>query len=82
MIAGGTILVMDDNDHKIRNGAVAIEGEKIIAVGEKEDIENRYAASEIIDATDSLIMPGLVNCHNHAPMTYFRGLADDLELMD
>jgi 5-methylthioadenosine/S-adenosylhomocysteine deaminase len=82
LISGGTILVMDDKDHKIRNGTVAIEGEIIIAIGEKEDIENRYTASEIIDATDSLIMPGLVNCHNHAPMTYFRGLADDLELMD
>ncbi len=82
LISGGTILVMDDNDNKIRNGAVAIEGEKIIAVGKKEDIEKTYVASEIIDAKDSLIMPGLVNCHNHAPMTYFRGLADDLELMD
>lgn len=82
LISGGTILVMDDKDHTIRNGAVAIEGEKIIAIGEKEDIENRYIASEIINAKDSLIMPGLVNCHNHAPMTYFRGLADDLELMD
>jgi 5-methylthioadenosine/S-adenosylhomocysteine deaminase len=73
---------MDDNDHTIRNGAVAIEGGNIVAVGEKQDIESRYAAFEIIDANDSLIMPGLVNCHNHAPMTYFRGLADDLELMD
>ncbi|HET6460494.1 MAG TPA: amidohydrolase [Syntrophales bacterium] len=82
LISGGTILVMDDKDHTIRNGAVAIEGEKIIAIGEKEDIENRYTASEIINGKDSLIMPGLVNCHNHAPMTYFRGLADDLELMD
>jgi 5-methylthioadenosine/S-adenosylhomocysteine deaminase len=82
LISGGTVLVMDDNDHPIRNGALAIEGGKIIAVGEKQDIESRYTAGEIIDAQDSLIMPGLVNCHNHAPMTYFRGLADDLELMD
>ena len=82
LISGGTILVMDDKNHIIRNGAVAIGGEKIIAVGKKEEIENRYAAGDIIDAKDSLIMPGLVNCHNHAPMTYFRGLADDLELMD
>jgi 5-methylthioadenosine/S-adenosylhomocysteine deaminase len=73
---------MDDKDHTIRNGAVAIGGEKIIAVGKKEEIESRYAAGDIIDAKDSLIMPGLVNCHNHAPMTYFRGLADDLDLMD
>ncbi len=82
MISGGTILVMDDNDHTIRNGAVAIKGENIIAVGGKEDIENRYISSEIINAEGFLVMPGLINCHTHAPMTYFRGLADDLELMD
>ena len=82
LISGGRILVMDEKNHIIRNGAVAIQGEIIIAIGEKDDIETRYTAREIIDAKDSLIMPGLINCHNHAPMTYFRGLADDLELMD
>ena len=82
LISGGTVLVMDEKDHTIRNGAVAIEGGKIVAVGKKQDIESLYTAGETINAADSLIMPGLVNCHNHAPMTYFRGLADDLELMD
>ncbi|MGZ3593903.1 MAG: amidohydrolase family protein, partial [Syntrophales bacterium] len=82
VISGGTILLMDENNHVIRNGAVAIEGDTIIAVGDKGDIQNLYTAREIIDAKNSLIMPGLINCHNHAPMTYFRGLADDLELMD
>ncbi len=82
LISGGTILVMDDNDHTIKNGAVAIKGEKIIAVGGKEDIESRYISEDIINADGFLVMPGLINCHNHAPMTYFRGLADDLELTD
>jgi len=39
---------MDDKDHTIQKGALAIEGEKIIAPGKKEDIEKRYTASEII----------------------------------
>ncbi|MGZ3608180.1 MAG: amidohydrolase [Syntrophales bacterium] len=82
VISGGTILLMDEKNHVIRNGAVAIEGDTIIAVGDKGDIQNLYTAREIIDAKNSLIMPGLINCHNHAPMSYFRGLADDLELMD
>ncbi|MGZ6291147.1 MAG: amidohydrolase [Syntrophales bacterium] len=82
VISGGTMLLMDEKNHVIRNGAVAIEGDTIIAVGDKGDIDNLYTAREIIDAKNSLIMPGLINCHNHAPMAYFRGLADDLELMD
>jgi 5-methylthioadenosine/S-adenosylhomocysteine deaminase len=82
LISGGRILVMDENETLIHNGAIAIKGENIVAVGEKETIENQYASREIISAEGFLVMPGLINCHTHAPMTYFRGLADDLELMD
>ena len=39
------------------------------------------AGARVIDAAGSLVMPGLVNCHNHAAMTLFRGLADDLPLL-
>lgn len=82
LISGGRILVIDEKDTVIPNGTIAIKGEDIIAVGEKETIENQYVSREILNATGFLVMPGLINCHTHAPMTYFRGLADDLELMD
>ena len=82
LISGGRIVMMDEKDTIIRNGAIAIDGENIIAIGEKRDIENRYTSRDFIDAEGFLVMPGLINCHTHAPMTYFRGLADDLELMD
>ncbi len=38
------------------------------------------AGATLIDGTDKLLMPGLINAHNHCAMTLFRGLADDLEL--
>jgi 5-methylthioadenosine/S-adenosylhomocysteine deaminase len=82
LISGGRIAVMDEKDTIIKNGTIAIDGENIIAIGEKKEIENRYTSRETIDAEGFLVMPGLINCHTHAPMTYFRGLADDLELMD
>jgi len=82
LISGGRILAMDEKGTLIKNGAIAIEGENIIAIGTKEEIENQYTSRDIIYAENSLVMPGLVNCHTHAPMTYFRGLADDLELTD
>jgi len=82
LISGGRILVMDEKETLIIDGTVAIKGENIVAVGKKEIIEKLYASREIISAEGSLVMPGLINCHTHAPMTYFRGLADDLELMD
>lgn len=82
LISGGRILVMDEKETLIPRGTIAIKGENIVAVGKKEEIENLYTSREILSVEDSLVMPGLVNCHTHAPMTYFRGLADDLELMD
>jgi 5-methylthioadenosine/S-adenosylhomocysteine deaminase len=82
LISGGRILVMDEKDTVIQNGTIAVKGEYIIAVGEKETIENQYVSREILNAAGFLVMPGLINCHTHAPMTFFRGLADDLELMD
>ncbi len=82
LISGGRILVMDDKGTLIKKGSIAVDGENIIAVGEKGEIENLYISREIINAEGSLVMPGLINCHTHAPMTYFRGLADDLELTD
>ncbi len=82
IITGGRILVLNEKESHIRDGIVAIDGENIVAIGEKKELENRYIGREIIDASGCLIMPGLINCHNHAAMTCFRGIADDLELMD
>jgi len=82
IISNGLVLTMDENETVIKNGAVAIGGENIIAVGKSEEIKSRYISRESIDATNHLVMPGLINGHTHAAMTCFRGIADDIELMD
>jgi 5-methylthioadenosine/S-adenosylhomocysteine deaminase len=82
VIAGGRILTMDDRDTVIQDGAVAVHGTDIVAVGERKDVESRFRGREVIDADRCLVMPGLINCHTHAAMTCFRGIADDLSLMD
>jgi 5-methylthioadenosine/S-adenosylhomocysteine deaminase len=66
----------------IERGSVAIDGRDIVAVDTSEAIAARYSARESIDASGGVIMPGLINTHTHAPMVMFRGLADDLALMD
>ena len=80
LISNGTLLTMDSRGTQFKNGAVAIEGEKIVALGSADDFSS-WNASRIIDARGGIIMPGLVNAHTHAAMTCFRGLADDLPLM-
>jgi 5-methylthioadenosine/S-adenosylhomocysteine deaminase len=45
-------------------------------------LKSSYPDYEIIDGKDSLVLPGLINCHTHAAMTLLRGYADDMLLMD
>ena len=80
LIINGTVITMDREDSVIGNGAVAVEGENIIAVGKAGELSD-CKASKRIDARSGIIMPGLINAHTHASMTIFRGLADDLPLM-
>ena len=79
IIKGKYVLPMDDELSIVKDGFVAVSKNKIVAVGVGDEIKN-YQAGETIDAGDSIIMPGLINTHTHAAMTYFRGLADDLPL--
>jgi 5-methylthioadenosine/S-adenosylhomocysteine deaminase len=82
IITGGKILLMDQQNTHMENSAIAIDKCDIIAIGSSFDITKKYRAKKTIDAQNSLIMPGFINCHTHAAMTCFRGIADDLELMD
>lgn len=81
LITNGILLTVDDNETTIENGAVAVTADTITAVGSASELST-IAAKETIDAKGGIIMPGLVNAHTHAAMTCFRGLADDLPLME
>lgn len=82
IITGGKALLLDSNNTALDQSAIAINDGYIIATGKTEDLANKYRATKTINAENSLVMPGFVNCHTHAAMTCFRGMADDLELMD
>ncbi len=81
LITGGTVVAMDAAGTVITGGAVAIEGQRIAAVGDADELAARYRRARVLDARGRIVMPGLINAHTHVPMTLFRGLADDLELM-
>ena len=82
VIFGGTVITMDAARRVLTPGAVAIRGTDIVAVGESDEVRRTHAATRTIDASGGIVMPGLVNTHTHAPMVLYRGLADDLALMD
>ena len=82
ILTGGTVITIDAARRVIPHGAVAIDGTDIVAVDTAEAVAAGYTGREVVDTTDDIVLPGLVNTHGHAPMVLYRGLADDLALMD
>ncbi len=74
------ILTMDAELSQFENGAIAIQGNSILAIGEEKDIAAKFSAKTDLDCAGKIVMPGLINAHTHVPMTLMRGLADDLRL--
>ncbi|MBW1712527.1 MAG: amidohydrolase family protein, partial [Deltaproteobacteria bacterium] len=79
VIKGGRVLTLDPQGRTFNPGQVVVDKGRIVDVG-PEDSSPGHAAEEVLEAGGGLILPGLINCHTHAAMTLFRGLADDLPL--
>src|SRR3984893_6296552 len=82
IVIGQSVVTENAARQILSPGAVAISGSDIVDIDRPETIASRYTAAETIDARDQLILPGLINTHTHAPMVMYRGLADDLALME
>ncbi len=80
LVVGGTVVTMNAERRIIEDGAVAIKGDAIVAVGSRANIEAKYAAAQTINAKGKLVLPGFINGHTHVPMTLLRGLRDDVTL--
>jgi cytosine/adenosine deaminase-related metal-dependent hydrolase len=79
LITGGAVITMDPQRRVLDDGAVAITGDRILAVGPTQDIERRYAARQRIDARHSIVMPGLIDGHGHAGHGLVKSLGMDTE---
>lgn len=66
-------------DGSVKQVDIAVDGQRIAAVGE---VPADFAADTVVDGTNHLAIPGLVNAHTHASMTLLRSYADDMNLMD
>src|SRR5262245_49889217 len=77
LLAGGTVITVDEKRRIYRDGAVAFKGNTIVAVGKRADLVTRFDARQTRDCRRKLIMPGFVNSHLHFYHTMHRGLAPE-----
>ncbi|MEM8534077.1 MAG: amidohydrolase family protein [Chloroflexota bacterium] len=80
LLTRGTVVTMDAHETIISDGAVALRGQNIVAVGTTAELTDRYTANETIDCKNCAIIPGLINGHAHVPMSLLRGLVSDQQL--
>ena len=75
------ILTVED-DQVLTNHSLVIQQNIILDILPTEEASTKYASAHIIDLPNQLLMPGLINCHGHTAMNLFKGIADDLPLME
>jgi 5-methylthioadenosine/S-adenosylhomocysteine deaminase len=66
----------------LTNHSIAFLDEKIVSILPTTNVEDYYTAKQEFQLSQHALMPGLINAHGHAAMSLFRGLADDLPLME
>lgn len=74
LIRGGTVYTMDPGRRIIRDGAVAIDEGRIVDVGPTRELDERYLADRVIDASGRAVLPGFVDVHTHLPSIFVRGV--------
>jgi len=82
LIYGGTVVTMGEKG-VVRNGAVLIDGDRIVEVGKYDDVRRRNPRGyEKLNAKGKIVLPGLINTHHHLAMSLLRGYADDMPLKE
>ena len=82
LIHGKHIIPVNGNEKTLGNSSIAIQDGRILDVLSRPDAEKNYTSDSTYNYDNHIIIPGLINTHTHAAMTLFRGLANDLHLMD
>lgn len=79
IVKNGLILTMDADNSVIEDGYICIKDDYISHLGSGPC---PFQTQKTLDANGGIILPGLINGHTHVPMSLFRGIADDLPLME
>src|SRR5215510_11268652 len=77
LLSGGSVVTVDTGRRVLPDGAVAIDGGRIVAVGPAEEIEQQHEATRTIDCHGKAILPGLIDAHGHGGHSLLKTLGSD-----
>ena len=66
LVTHATVVTVDADRRVLHDAAIALEDDRIVAIGDTADIVARYPGAEILDGRDTVVLPGLVDVHAHA----------------
>jgi 5-methylthioadenosine/S-adenosylhomocysteine deaminase len=73
---------MDQQRRILKDGAVVVEGNRIAEIGEMRSLQQRYPDAELLGGSEYAVLPGLINTHTHLASSLYRGIGDDMSLME
>jgi 5-methylthioadenosine/S-adenosylhomocysteine deaminase len=82
LIEKGLVLDFEDNSEIPEPKSIAIHSGNILEIGSPNELKTKYDPEILLPADSKIVMPGFINSHTHVAMSYFKGLADDLPLME
>lgn len=83
ILHNGVIVTMDRQRRVFRNGAIVVDHDRIVAIGQSSDVLREYSAvsHQIVDLHGQFLLPGFINTHVHTSQQLARGIADDVDLI-
>jgi 5-methylthioadenosine/S-adenosylhomocysteine deaminase len=75
LLIEGTVITMDPDRRVIRDGAVAVKDDRIVAVDRADDVRARFEAQRTLGGNRRIVLPGLIDCHNHLAQALVREYA-------
>jgi 5-methylthioadenosine/S-adenosylhomocysteine deaminase len=82
LVTGGTVVTQNAQRQILAGAAIAVERDRIVAVGPAREVQQRYTARHTLDTTGRFVFPGLINTHTHLFQTLLKGLGEGLRLYD
>jgi 5-methylthioadenosine/S-adenosylhomocysteine deaminase len=78
LVTGDLILTLDADGRIVKHGAIAVTDKTIVDIGPADELSAKWTPAQTVDGKGRLVIPGLVNVHNHTPLMITRGMIEDI----